>query len=241
MQRSRSLGACSLEAPGVGGSALRLGEGAMEMRNSVRFFAAAFVAAALMTGCSNGNGVGSTGPSVVKAADTAPVPVTAKTALGPMYKAALAWSSDVQLMRLSPKEVPGFKNGEGKAAMWEAAFGSTSHRQVRMYTYAIATVQPDIHKGVTASLALPWAGPTRDAMPVDMGLFTVDSDTAYQTSAKDAADWLKKNPEKQLATLDLGSTYRYRAPAWYVSWGDPKKNGYIVLIDATSGNIYSHK
>jgi hypothetical protein len=178
---------------------------------------------------------------VVKAADTAPTPVTAKTALGPMYKAALAWSSDVQLMRLSPKEVPGFKNAEGKAAMWEAAFGSAAHHQVRIYTYSIATVLPAFHKGVTAEIPLPWAGPTRDAMPVDMALFTVDSDAAYASSAKDAADWLKKNPEKQLASLDLGSTYRYRAPAWYVAWGDPKKSGYIVLIDATSGNIYSHK
>ena len=208
---------------------------------ALRFAVLTAVAAALAAGCSNGNGIGSTTPSVVKAADTAPVPVTAKSALGPLYKAGLAWSSDVQLMRLSPKEVPGFKNADGKAAMWEAAFGSAAHHQVRMYTYSVATVLPEIHKGVTASLALPWAGPTREAMPVDMGLFTVDSDTAYAASAKDAADWLKKNPDKQLATLDLGSTYRYRAPAWYVSWGDPKKNGYVVLIDATSGNIYSHK
>ena len=207
---------------------------------ALRFAVLSSVAAALAAGCSNGNSIGSTTPSVVKAADTAPVPVTAKSALGPLYKGALAWSSDVQLMRLSPKPLAGFKNGEGKAAMWEAAFGSAAHRQVRVYTYSVATVLPEIHKGVTASLALPWAGPTRNAMPVDMSLFSVDSDAAYQASAKDAADWLKKNPKIELATLDLGSTYQYRAPAWYVSWGD-KKNGYIVLIDATSGNIYSHK
>jgi hypothetical protein len=209
---------------------------------SLRCFAAAVAAAALVTGCSNGSSIGSTTPNVVKAADAAPaVPVTAKTALGPMYKAALAWSGDVQLMRLSPKPVTGFTNGDGKAAMWEAAFGSAAHHQVRMYTYSIATVAPDIHKGVSAQFAVPWAGPTRDAMPVDLSLFTVDSDAAYQASAKDAAEWLKKNPKIELATLDLGSNYRYRAPAWYVSWGDPKKNGYIVLIDATSGNMYSHK
>ena len=208
---------------------------------SLRCFAAAVAAAALVTGCSNGNNIGST-PNVVKAADVAPAaPVTAKTALGQMYKAALGWRGDVQLMRLSPKPVTGFTNAEGKAAMWEAAFGSPTRHQVRMYTYSIATVLPDIHKGVSAQLAMPWAGPTRDAMPVDLSLFTVDSDAAYQAAAKDAAQWLKKNPKMELATLDLGSNYRYRAPAWYVSWGDPKKNGYIVLIDATSGNMYSHK
>jgi hypothetical protein len=208
---------------------------------SLRFVAVAVAAAALVTGCSNGNSIGPATPNVVKAADTPAAPLTAKTALGPMYKAALAWSSDVQLMRLSPKPVPGFTNGAGNAAMWEAAFGSAAHHQVRRYTYSIATVLPDIHKGVSAEIPLPWAGPTRDAMPIDLSLFTVDSDAAYQASAKDAADWLKKNPKMELATLDLGSNYRYRAPAWYVSWGDPKKNGYIVLIDATSGNMYSHK
>jgi hypothetical protein len=206
-----------------------------------RFLGSALAAAALVTGCSNGKVVDPTTPDVVKAAAVAPTPVTAKAALGPLYKAALAWSSDVQLMRLSPKPVTGFTNAEGKAAMWEAAFGSATHHQVRMYTYSIATVAPDVHKGVSAQFAMPWAGPTRDAMPVDLSLFTVDSDAAYQASAKDAAEWMRKNPKVGLATLDLGSNYRYRAPAWFVSWGDPKKNGYIVLIDATSGNIYSHK
>ena len=205
-----------------------------------RFFAATLAAAALVAGCSNGsvNGPGTT--NVVKAADSPATPVTAKAALGPMYKAALAWSGDVQLMRLSPKPLAGFKNEEGKAAMWEAEFGSAMHHQLRVYTYSIATVPPDVFKGVSGQIPRPWGGPTRNAMPVDLSLFTVDSDAAYQTSAKDAAAWLKKNPKIELATLDLGSTYQYRAPAWYVSWGD-KKNGYIVLIDATSGNIYSHK
>ena len=206
----------------------------------LRSFAVALSAAVLVAGCSKGSDTSLVTSNVVKAADAQPAPVTARTALGPMYKAALSWSSDVQLMRLSPTPLTGFKNEEGKAAIWEAEFGSAVHHQLRVYTYSIATVPPDIFRGVTGQIPRPWGGPTRDAMPVDMSLFTVDSDTAYQTSAKDAAAWLKKNPKIELATLDLGSTYRYRAPAWYVSWGD-KKNGYIVLIDATSGNIYSHK
>lgn len=210
------------------------------MSTSLRLFAAGVAAAALVTGCSNSNGIGSATPNVVKAADAAPTPVSAKTALGPMYKAALAWTSDVQLMRLSPKPLTGYKNEAGKSAMWEAQFGSAAHHQVRTFTYSIATLLPEVHKGVTGQIPMPWAGPTRDSMPVDLSLFSVDSDAAYATSAKDAANWLKKNPDKELATLDLGSTYKFQAPAWYVSWGD-KKNGYIVLIDATSGNIYSHK
>ena len=210
------------------------------MRNSIRFFAAAFVAAALMTGCSNGNGIGSTTPSVVKAADVAPTPVTAKTALGPMYKAALAWSSDVQLMRLSPKELAGYKNADGKAAMWEAAFGSPSLHQYRLFTNSIAAVPPNIFKGVRGGLAMAWGGETRDAMAIDLTQFNVDSDAAFQTGSRLAGDWLKKNPNRELASFDIGQTYRFQGPVWYLQWGD-QKAGYSVLVDANSGKVLNRK
>src|SRR5207302_7487814 len=116
-----------------------------------------------------------------------------KTALGPLYRDALAWSNDVQLMRISPKTVPGIRNEGGKAAVWEVAFGSPSRHQFRLYTYSVASAPPDIRKGVSAGLPLPWRGPTRDAMPIDLSIFSVDSDVAYQASATDAAMWLKKN------------------------------------------------
>jgi hypothetical protein len=197
------------------------------------------VAVLLFAGCSQ-----STTPSsdseAAKAPAGPPQVVTAKTAFGPMYKSALAWSSDVQILRMTPREVTGFTNGAGKAALWEAAFASANKRQLRVYFYAIATVPPDVHKGVNANIALPWAGPSRDAMPIDLALFSVDSDGAYQAAAADADAWLKKNPTKTLTTIELGSNYKFRAPVWYVSWGD-KKLGYIAFVDATSGNVYKSK
>jgi hypothetical protein len=166
--------------------------------------------------------------------------VTAKTAFWPMYKSALAWSSDAETLRVSAKEIPGFKNQAGKAAMWEASFGSPSKHQYRVYTYAIITKLPDIHKGATAGFALPWSGQTRDAMPIDVTVFNIDSDAAYQTSAADAAAWLAKNPDKPLTSIELGNTYSFKSPVWYVAWGD-KNAGYIGLVNATSGTLYKKK
>ena len=73
--------------------------------------------------------------------------MTAKTAFWPMYKAAHIWSPDVQLIGIKMRDVPGFTNEGGKAAMWEATFGSPSQRRYEVDTNAIVTVLPDIHKG----------------------------------------------------------------------------------------------
>lgn len=199
------------------------------------------VAALLLAGCSQ-----STNPTAGSTAGTAssssatPELVTAKTAFWPMYKSALTWSSDVETLRVSAKDVPGFKNLAGKAAMWEASFGSPGKHQYRVYTYSIATVLPDIHKGADAGLPLAWAGQTRDAMPIDTSVFNIDSDAAYQTAAADAAAWVAKNPDKPLSSMELGNTFAFKSPVWYVAWGD-KKSGYIGLVNATSGTLYKKK
>jgi hypothetical protein len=198
------------------------------------------LAALLVAGCSK-----STAPLVspdsADAKASAPAePVTAKTAFGALYKSARSWSPDVEILRITPKELTGFKNAEGKAGMWEAAFASPSKGQYRVYTYAVATVLPEVHTGTSANPALAWAGPSRDAMPIDLALFNIDSDAGYQAAAADAAVWMKKNPDKPLSEFELGNNYRFRAPVWYASWGD-KKNGYIVFVDATSGKVYKSK
>jgi hypothetical protein len=199
------------------------------------------VAVLLLAGCSQ-----STNPSAGNESKAAKEPtgppelVTAKTAFWPMYTSARNWTQDIEMIRLTPKEVPGFKNEAGKAAMWQAAFGSPSLHQYRIYSYAIAAVSPDIHKGVVAGLRLPWGGVTRDDMPVELSSFNVDSDAAYQAAAADAAAWLKKNPGKEPSTFQLGDTYRFQAPVWYLVWGD-KKSGYVAYVDANTGKVLNKK
>lgn len=199
------------------------------------------VAVLLLAGCSQ-----ATKPAVsdeskpAKEAQGPPELVTAKTAFGEMYTAARQWTTDLVLLRLIPKEVPGFKNEGGKAAMWEAMFASPSQREYRVYTYSIAAAPPDIYKGVDAGLRAPWGGETRDAIPIDLAIFNVDSDAAYQAAATAGATWLKKHPGKVLSALTLGDTYRFQAPVWYLMWGD-KKSGYVAYVDATSGEVLKNK
>ena len=199
------------------------------------------VAALLVVGCSGSSAPADNGAGAAAVPAGPPATITAKTAFGKMYPSALAWASDVEFLTQKPDELSGFKNEAGKAAEWEATFASASLHQYKVYTYSVATVLPDVHKGVSANVALPWKGDSRDAMPIDLSLFTVDSDAAYQAAAADAASWLAKNPDKKFSALALGRTYKFGGPVWLVTWGDATKGGYAVFVDATTGKVYKSK
>ena len=163
-------------------------------------------------------------------------PVTAKAALLPMYSSAYKWAHDVVLLRLAPKEMPDVEKGAGKAALWEATYASPSQHAYHIYSYAVAAHPPDIYQGVTVGGAVPWAGVTQDAMPIQSSQFQVDSDAAYSAAAADAAAWLKKNPGIKLSRFQLGNGYSFPAPVWYLMWGD-KKLGYVAFVSATTGKV----
>jgi len=191
----------------------------------------------LLSGCSQSFN-GSNDVTTVKASETANTtePVTAKTAYVETYKSAYKWSPDVVLLRLNPSEKSGFTFNAGKAGLWEATFASNSKHECRVFTYAITAHSPDIYKGVTVGNAMQWGGATRDVMPVAASDFVVDSDTAYNVAAADAAAWLKKNSDKKISNFQLGNGYSFPAPVWYVVWGD-KKSGYVAFVNATTGKV----
>lgn len=195
----------------------------------------------LSLGCSKSAPPAATSSATPAAsAAAAPTVVAAKDPFWAMYKSAHNWSADVVAIRLSQRSLPGYKNEDGKAGMWEAAFGSPSLHQYRIYTYAVADDPPSIFKGVTAGLPNSWSGETRDAMGIDVSSFNTDSDAAFQAASAHAADWLKRNPGKDLTALDLGQTFRFSGPVWYAQWGT-KSGGYSVLVDATSGKVLNKK
>jgi hypothetical protein len=207
--------------------------------NALRTLSVIALAAALLAGCSSSTSTPTAAAAPAPVA--APEVITAKTAFWEMYKTAHAWSSDAEPIRITAREVPGYKNEGGKAGMWEAVFGSPSLGSYRTFTYAIVDAPPSISKGVAAGLAIPWKGATRDAMPIDTSMFSIDSDAAYTAAAADAASWIKNNPGKEVSDLEIGDTYKFSTPVWYIVWGT-KSAGYASIVDASSGKVLSaHK
>jgi hypothetical protein len=177
-------------------------------------------------------------PETKKAAEAAG-PVSAKTAFWEMYKLAHAWAPDVAPLSMVSKEVPGIKNGDGKAGMWTATFVSPSLRQARILSYTVASVPPNFRKGVDVGRPVPW-GPTRDAMPFQTSDFAIDSDAAYKAALAKAQGWVKEHPDKE-AALTLGhNAARFNTPVWYVLWGNTK-SGYAAFVNATTGTTVTAK
>ncbi len=204
----------------------------------LRQVAVSAVAVLFLSGCSSSSNSNtpSPQPAATTQAAAAPQIVTGKTAFWEMYKTAHAWASDAEPIRLTMKELPGYKGAGGKAGMWEAAFGSSSLRSYRTFTYAIADAPPNVYKGVDAGMAIPWNGPTRDAMTLDTSMFNADSDAAYGAAAAEAAEVLKKDPKLEVTDLELGDTYKFSTPVWYILWGT-KKAGYAAIVDASTGKV----
>jgi hypothetical protein len=209
---------------------------------SLRHVALFPVAVLFLSGCSSSSNSSTPTPQPAASTQAAAAPeiISGKTAFWEMYKTAHAWASDAEPIRLSMRDVPGYKNTAGKAGMWEAVFGSASLGSYRTFTYAIADAPPSVSKGVAAGLALPWGGPTRDAMPIDTSMFSIDSDAAYTAAATDAAEILKKQPKLTVTEFEAGDTYKFPTPVWYIQWGT-KKAGYAAIVDANSGKVLKGK
>lgn len=161
-------------------------------------------------------------------------PISGLTAFWKMYDSAYAWSRDIEPLDLSSKDVSGFKSENGDSAVWTATFGSPSLRQARTFTYSIANTA-DVREGLSIGNAQPWNGPTREMMPFGTGDVSVDSNVAYKAASQDAEAWLKKNPNEPVSFI-LGNATRFAAPVWRVMWGS-KKRGYVVFVDAASGQV----
>ena len=209
------------------------------MQASRTFFVMAF-AGLLLAGCNRSGNSSSSPPSAAATPAAAPEIVTAKTAFWEMYKTAHAWAPDAEPIRVTMKSVPGYRNEDGKAGMWEAIFASPSLGSYRTFSYAIVDAPPSISKGVDTGIALQWSGPSRDAMPIDTSQFSVDSDAAYRAGAAAAAEVLKKDPKLEITDFELGDTYKSQTPVWYILWGT-KKAGYAAIVDASSGKVLKGK
>jgi len=161
-------------------------------------------------------------------------PVSGQTAFWEMYKSAFAWARDVQPLILTSKDLAGFKNEGGNAALWSATFASASKAEARTFTYSIAET-PELAKGVNVGGPIRWGGPTREVMPFQTYEFNSDSTAAFQAASVAAKDWLAKNPRKPVS-FTLGSNYHFSSPVWYVCWGS-KKSGYAAFVNATNGHV----
>jgi len=97
--------------------------------------------------------------------------------------------------------------------------------------------QGNLHKGVFAGMEEGWTGPSGDTAPFPIIAMKIETDAAYQTALKQAADYEKKNPGKPITWL-LEKESKYPDPVWRVIWGESVgTSNFSVLVDASTGEF----
>jgi hypothetical protein len=175
-------------------------------------------------------------PQPAEKKETAPPePAKGLTALYQMFNMARSWAPDVEVLTLHSIDLPDVKRERGKAAAWEATFVSRQTGHKRSYTYSVVEAEGNLHKGVFAGPEENFSGSPGTAAPFLIAAVKTDSDEAFQTALKKAADYEKKTPDKPIAFL-LEKTEQFPNPAWRVIWGESVgTSNFSIFVDASLG------
>ena len=161
-------------------------------------------------------------------------PVTGLHALYAMYQYARPWAQDLMVVRLTSIEITQVKDQPGKVAAWQAAFASPSLAQQRAYTFSVFDASTSLRSGIFADTAIPLASDSHSFL---LAAAKTDSDQAYDTAMKHAAEYSQKNPDMQITYL-LEMNRRVNEPMWRVVWGASVTSSvFSILIDASTGQF----
>jgi hypothetical protein len=165
-------------------------------------------------------------------------PATGQSALYKMYQVARSWAPDAQVLKMNSipmSEVPDVPRG--KAAAWQATFTSAARSQAKTFTYSIVESAGNLHKGTFAGADESFTGGRGTTSPFLILAVKIDTDAAYQTAMKEAADYEKKNPGKQISFL-LEKVNKYPDPVWRVIWGESVgTSNFSIYVDASTGEF----
>jgi len=168
-----------------------------------------------------------------KKAETPAEPVTGQTALFRMYQVARSWAPDVNVLKLNSIHLTEVPEVRGKAGAWQATFTSASTSMARSYTYSVIEGEGNLHQGVFPGPQESWSGPLSKAFLIST--VKTDSDAAYRTALKEAADYDKQNP-KITISFELEMHENFPNPSWRVIWGESVGTaGISVLVDSFTG------
>ncbi|HLK51226.1 MAG TPA: hypothetical protein VKT49_23950 [Bryobacteraceae bacterium] len=186
--------------------------------------------ALLAAGCSDQPSVSEKKPE--KAAE----PVTGQSALYRMYQVARSWASDAQVLTMNSMHVAELPDVHGKAGAWQATFVSESKNAARVYTYSVVEAEPNLHQGVFPSQPESWSGPGSGNKPFVIGAVKIDTDAAYKTALKNAAESARQNQQQTISFL-LTKEAKFTNPSWRVIWGESAgTSGLSVYVDASTGS-----
>jgi len=192
-------------------------------------FAGVLLLSVLIAACSD-----SPKTEAEKKPERPPEPVTGRQAFQMMYPQARRWAADAEPLQLRSVNLAQVKSEKGKAGAWQAVFVSPSQAKARTYSYSAVEAGGSLHEGVFPGQEEAYSG-TSGSTPFSIAAIKIDSDQAYETAAKQSAEYTRKNAGKPVSFL-LEQNKRFADVSWRVIWGESVgTSDYSVFVDASTG------
>ncbi|MGB8011590.1 MAG: hypothetical protein WCF68_08250 [Terriglobales bacterium] len=190
-------------------------------------FAAAILAAGLMTGCSSQP---STAPTAEKPQPKPPEQITGSAAFYKCYISARGWAQDAQPYRVESQPTTDSKGRDGKAAEWRAGFASPAQRTTRPYTWALGDVSHSVEDSYS---------PTNSSTQVfNVQFLKVDTDKAFAIAQQHGGDkLLEKEPDTPVLYV-LDWNRQTNELLWHVVYGTDRDTAKLkVAVNASTGEF----
>jgi hypothetical protein len=209
-------------------------------------FLACLAAVLLLSACSSPNTNQPPTPKeqAPKAERTAPVQetqyATGREAFQRMYVSARGWAGDVQPFRLQSQYTPDAPASQGKAAVWQASFGSPARKAMKMFTWSGLSGGSGPERGVTFSAEDSWSPSNSSTHIFQLDYIKNDSDQAFSVAQKHGGEKIMQKDPKQPVFFTLDWDAGKNALLWHVIYGSSRDDAKLqVAVDATSGKFES--
>jgi hypothetical protein len=203
-------------------------------------YAAALVAALLLTSCSTGNRSENANQarSPAKPAAQPAQYETGRTAFQTMYISARMWAADVKPFRLQSQFTPDAPTNQGKAGLWRASFASPAKRSMKLFMWSGLTGPDAPEPGLSFSAEDAWNPGNSSTRIFDLAFLKVDSDKAYEVAQKHGGEKLTKKDPKQPVFFVLDWNAQKNELVWHVIYGVGVDEAQLrVAVDATTGEF----
>jgi hypothetical protein len=130
------------------------------------------------------------------------------------------------------------KSEEGKAGAWEMFYVSPSRGAAKVFTWAAADAEGNLHKGVFKGQEQSWNGSSGQEHAFDAALWQIDTPDALQKATESAKDYLNKTKTVPPVNFLIEFTPRFPDPVVRVMWGQSANSAeYTVFVDARTGKV----
>jgi hypothetical protein len=154
--------------------------------------------------------------------------IAGRSAFQKLYVSAHGWAPDAKPYQLQSQVVGDNNGGDGKAAVWRAAFTSPAQHSAKPYVWS-GTDSPDApSRGVTPGAQDNYLA----GNAFDINFLKIDSDKAYEVAQQHGGEKITGTPVTYLLDWAQGEGKL----VWHVIYGASRSNAKRVLdVDATTG------